>query len=98
MLCHESVLPESPHIKRLAALAAADEEPAWNRVYQVEEFVYFSHEAHHRDAGIECRSCHGSVEQREVLFQERSVLMYDCMQCHEKHKAPNDCELCHDTH
>ena len=98
MLCHVSVKTESPHVKQLTELAAAGKEPAWKRVYQVEEFVYFSHEAHHREAGVACAVCHGEVEKREILFQERPVRMYACMQCHEKYEAPNHCELCHDTH
>ena len=98
MLCHVSMMTESPHIKQLTEWVAAGKEPSWNRVYQVEEFVYFSHQAHHVEAGVACAECHGPTEQREVLFQERSVGMYACMQCHEKYDAPNDCELCHDTH
>ena len=42
--------------------------------------------------------CHGAVGTREVLFQEKAVSMFACMQCHEKYEAPNDCEVCHDTH
>ena len=98
MLCHVAVKTESPHVELLAKLAAAGTEPSWKRVYRVEEFVYFSHQAHHEEAGVACAECHGEVEQRETLFQERSVRMYACMQCHEKYDAPNDCELCHDTH
>ena len=67
-------------------------------LYQVEEFVYFSHQAHHLDAGVACAECHGEVEKRETLFQEKSVRMYACMQCHERYQAPNDCDLCHDSH
>jgi hypothetical protein len=98
MLCHVSMMTESPHIKQLTEWAAAGKEPSWNRVYQVEEFVYFSHQVHHVEAGVACIECHGQVQEREVLFQERSVQMYACMQCHEKYEAPNDCEVCHDTH
>ena len=98
MACHQAIKTESEHIQELADFAAKGLEPPWKRVYQVEEIVYFSHQIHHVEAGVDCAECHGPVAEREVLFQERSVRMYDCMGCHEKYDAPNDCELCHDTH
>lgn len=98
MLCHVAVKKDSDTIQQLAALAEAGRQPAWKRVYQVEEFVYFSHEVHHREAGVPCAQCHGAVAERDVLFREKAVSMYACMQCHEAYSAPNDCELCHDTH
>lgn len=98
MQCHIAIKTESPHIQALTEWAAAGKEPEWNRVYQVEEFVYFSHQIHHVEAGIECAQCHGAVGTREVLYQEKAVSMFACMQCHEKYEAPNDCEVCHDTH
>ncbi len=98
MLCHQAIKTESESIQRLADFAAKGAEPPWKRVYQVEEIVYFSHEVHHVEAGVECAECHGPVATRDVLFQERSVRMYACMGCHERYQAPNDCELCHDTH
>jgi hypothetical protein len=98
MACHVAVKPGSPHIMALAAAAAASKPIEWKRVYQVKEFVYFSHKVHHREAGIECANCHGPVGEREVLFQETSLGMYACMQCHESRGAPNGCDTCHDTH
>jgi len=98
MLCHQTIKADSPHVERLAEYAAKGTEPEWKRIYQVEEIVYFSHEVHHDEAGVACSECHGPVAEREVLFQERSVRMYACMSCHERYAAPNDCELCHDTH
>ena len=47
-------------------------------------------------AGIGCEQCHGPVAEREQLFKEKSINMVACMDCHTKHKAPNDCNLCHD--
>ena len=98
MACHAAVKTDSPHIQKLAKAEANDVPVEWNRVYLMEEFVYFSHEIHHREAGIDCAACHGNVSARDVLFQERSIGMYACMKCHEQYEAPNDCEVCHDTH
>lgn len=98
MACHAAVKTESPHIAKLAEAEKTGTPIEWKRVYRMKEFVYFSHEVHHREAGVDCAVCHGEVAARDVLFQERSVGMYACMKCHEQYKAPNDCEVCHDTH
>lgn len=98
MACHIAIKSDSPRIKTLAAAAEAGKPIDWKRVYQVKEFVYFSHQVHHREAGIECSVCHGPVAERDVLFQETSLGMYACMKCHESRNAPNGCDTCHDTH
>ena len=58
----------------------------------------FACTVHHLDAKVACQTCHGEVAQREVLFQEKPITMHACMRCHSETGAPNDCELCHDTH
>lgn len=98
MACHIAIKAASPAIRTLAAAAASGKPMDWSRVYQVKEFVYFSHQVHHRQAGVECSECHGPVAERDVLFQETSLGMYACMKCHERHDAPNGCDTCHDTH
>ncbi|MBI1355298.1 MAG: hypothetical protein GC160_13195 [Acidobacteria bacterium] len=96
--CHAAIKTDSPHIQKLLAAEKAGEPIAWNRVYQLPEYVYFSHAVHVIDAKVECSACHGDVASRDVLFQEKPISMYSCMGCHTKYDAPNDCELCHDTH
>jgi hypothetical protein len=98
MACHSAIKADSPHIQKLAQAEQSGRPIDWKRVYRVEEFVYFSHQIHHREAGVECSACHGEVAARDVLHQEKPVSMYFCMKCHDRYQAPNDCELCHDTH
>lgn len=98
MACHTAVKPESPHIQKLAEAEKSGEPIAWNRVYQLPEYVYFSHAVHHLDAEVACQTCHGDVSQRDALYQEKPITMHACIRCHAETGAPNDCELCHDTH
>ena len=98
MACHAAVKADSPHIQKLAAAEKSGDPVAWNRVYQLPEYVYFSHAVHHLDAEVACQTCHGDVAQRDTLFQEKPITMHACMRCHTETGAPNDCELCHDTH
>ena len=96
MACHAAIKTESPHIKKLAEFDKTGRSVPWVKIYRVPDFVWFSHAAHVEDAAIACASCHGPVAEREVLFKEKKTSMLACMDCHAKHNAPNDCDLCHD--
>jgi hypothetical protein len=69
-------------------------ELSWTRVYEVPDFVFFSH-ATHAKAGAQCSTCHGPVEQRDVLAKEVSTSMTSCIPCHRERKARVDCAACH---
>ena len=95
MACHAAIKTESPHIQKLAEFAKAGESIPWAPIYRVPDYVWFAHETHTTDAGISCEQCHGPVAEREQLFKEKPIGMVACMNCHTKHKAANDCNLCH---
>ena len=95
MLCHAAIAVEHPHVKRLAGMQVRGETLAWVRVYRVPDFVFFSH-ASHVKAGEACATCHGPVEQRQVLAKEVSTSMIQCMNCHAARQMSTDCHLCHD--
>jgi hypothetical protein len=94
MLCHQRIKSGSPAIERLAAMKEAGEKIKWVRVYEVPDFVFFSH-ASHVKGRVECESCHGPVDQREVLVKEVSTNMTACMNCHASRDVPNHCHSCH---
>ena len=98
MACHAAIKTDSPHIQKLAEFEKSKKRMPWVKVYSVPDYVYFSHEAHHRRAEIECAECHGDVAQRDVLFKEKSTAMTTCMDCHAQRQASNDCGFCHDPH
>jgi len=94
MVCHAAIKASSPEIRKLAAIHRRGEKLKWVRVYRVPDFVFFSH-ANHLKAGEKCATCHGPVDQREVLDKEVSTSMTTCMNCHATRKVSNDCSLCH---
>jgi hypothetical protein len=98
MGCHASVKKESTAIQKVSRFAAESMPVPWVRVYRLPRTVYFSHEVHTRKAKIECANCHGPVAERDALGQEKSIAMAACMDCHDRYKASNDCNLCHDSH
>lgn len=65
----------------------------WTRVYQLPGFVFFSHARH---AKVDCASCHGPVQTRDILMKEVSTSMNACMDCHVKQKASTACHVCHE--
>lgn len=97
MACHVAIKKDSPHIQKLAAMAKAKDPVPWARIYQLPDYVWFSHASHAKDAGFSCDTCHGPVAEREVMFKEKPTNMYSCMQCHAKHKANNGCDFCHNS-
>jgi hypothetical protein len=95
MFCHEVVQPEaSTQIPLLLEAWNNYEDVDWNRVHQVPDHVQFVHEAH-INAGVECSTCHGDVQEMEKIKQVRDLRMDDCVQCHLANEAPIDCTTCH---
>lgn len=58
----------------------------WIRVHNLPEYVYFNHAAH-VNSGVSCVSCHGRIDQMEVVYQHEQLSMAWCIQCHEN---PNE--------
>ncbi|TWU43442.1 Class III cytochrome C family protein [Novipirellula aureliae] len=54
---------------------------AWKRIHNLPEFVYFNHAAH-VNSGVSCKSCHGRVDQMEVVYQHEPLSMAWCIECH----------------
>lgn len=62
----------------------------WKRIHKIPDYAYFDHSAH-ISAGIGCISCHGRVDQMQVIRQEEPLSMGWCLNCHrdpEKHLRP----------
>jgi hypothetical protein len=98
MGCHDTIKKDSPAIQTLKSFATDKKAIPWVRIYKLPGFVYFSHQVHHKQAQVECAACHGPVEDRNVIVLEKSTAMAECMKCHDQRKAPNGCDVCHDSH
>ncbi len=98
MGCHTAIRRDSPEIAKLAAYAESKKPVPWVRVYRLPKTVYFSHEVHVKQAKTECAACHGPVAERDAVGLEKSIHMPACMECHDRMKASNKCDLCHDSH
>ena len=79
-------------IKKLYAAAGWDDENQeytgdsqpvkWVRIHNLPDFVYFNHSQHVTVAGVECQTCHGPVEEMEIMYQHAPLTMGWCIDCH----------------
>ncbi|MFD2726576.1 cytochrome c3 family protein [Hyunsoonleella rubra] len=60
-----------------------DSQPVkWVRIHNLPDFAYFNHSQHVTVAGVECQTCHGPVEEMEILYQYSPLTMGWCINCH----------------
>lgn len=54
----------------------------WVRIHNLPDFAYFNHAQHVNVGGIECQTCHGPVEEMEIMYQHSPLTMGWCINCH----------------
>lgn len=54
----------------------------WVRIHNLPDFAYFNHAQHVTVAGVECQTCHGPVQEMEILYQYSPLTMGWCIDCH----------------
>lgn len=54
----------------------------WIRIHNLPDFAYFNHSQHVVVGGVECQTCHGPVEEMDVLYQYSDLTMGWCINCH----------------
>jgi hypothetical protein len=53
----------------------------WVRVHNLPGFAHFDHRSHIR-AGVGCSTCHGRIDQMDVVAQAEPLSMSWCLDCH----------------
>ncbi|MTG96853.1 MULTISPECIES: c-type cytochrome [Myroides] len=56
----------------------------WVRIHNLPDFAYYNHSQHVNVAGLECQTCHGPVEEMEIMRQHSPLTMGWCIDCHRK--------------
>ncbi|MEX0995440.1 MAG: c-type cytochrome [Flavobacteriaceae bacterium] len=60
-----------------------EEQPVkWVRIHNLPDLAYFNHAQHVSVAGIDCQTCHGPVEEMEIVYQYSPLTMGWCIECH----------------
>lgn len=54
----------------------------WIRIHNLPDFVYFNHSQHVSVAGVQCQTCHGQIQEMEIVEQHSPLTMGWCINCH----------------
>ncbi|MEM1010594.1 MAG: cytochrome c3 family protein [Planctomycetota bacterium] len=81
MNCHSNVATAEPTLNKVRESWATGEPIEWIKIHDLADYSYFNHSAH-VNAGVGCYSCHGRVDQMEVVYQAQPLNMGWCLQCH----------------
>jgi len=92
MNCHSQIFANSPFLEPVRQSFQSGASIQWTRVHDLPDFVYFDHSIHVRK-GVGCTTCHGPVDRMPLMWQEQSLQMEWCLECHrnpERFVRPRD--------
>jgi hypothetical protein len=81
MNCHSEIFANSPYLEPVRASFASNTPIRWTRVHDLPDFVYFNHSIH-VNKGVGCTTCHGQVDRMPLMWQESTLQMEWCLDCH----------------
>jgi mono/diheme cytochrome c family protein len=96
MNCHKYVVQGPKHgkteIAKIYEYAGWDPEKSdftnapkpieWVKIHNLPDHVYFNHAQHVKVGGVACQTCHGNVQEMEVVEQYAPLSMGWCINCH----------------
>jgi hypothetical protein len=81
MNCHSQIWSDSPTLEPVRESFRTEKSIEWVKVNDLPDFVYFNHSAH-VNQGVGCTTCHGRVDRMPLMWQEASLTMEWCLDCH----------------
>lgn len=82
MNCHNTIKKDSPEIQKLYAAVDNNDPIEWVRIHNLPDLAYFNHAQHTNVGGLDCQTCHGPIEEMEVVYQYSELTMGWCINCH----------------
>lgn len=92
MNCHKQILPSSTKLLPVRESWASGNPVEWKKVHMLPDYAHFNHSVHLK-VGVGCETCHGRIDQMEVVQQTKPLSMSWCLECHyspEKYLRPAD--------
>jgi hypothetical protein len=86
MNCHTQIHRESPKLAAVRHSYETGLPVEWRRVHDLPDYAYFNHSAH-VTRGVSCVECHGRVDKMDVVWQEKTLSMGWCLECHRQPDA-----------
>jgi len=59
----------------------------WVRLHNLPDHVFFSHAQHVGVAKVDCKKCHGQVQEMDIMRQNSDLSMGWCINCHRETKV-----------
>jgi len=79
--CHSQIWTNAQLLEPVRQSWATGESIQWIKVHDLPDYVYFNHEIH-VNKGIGCASCHGRVDEMPLMYQQNTLQMEWCLNCH----------------
>jgi hypothetical protein len=92
MNCHSQMWVGAPLLEPVRESYRTGKSLVWTRVNDLPDYVYFNHSIH-INKGVGCNTCHGPVDRMPLMYQQASLQMEWCIDCHrapEKYLRPKD--------
>lgn len=81
MNCHSQIWNTAPMLEPVRESFRTDKSIRWIRVHDLPDYVYFNHSIHVAK-GVGCTTCHGQVNKMPLMWQESTLQMTWCLDCH----------------
>ena len=79
--CHAQIWTNAELLEPVRQSWATGASIQWIRVHDLPDYVYFNHDIH-VNKGIGCASCHGRVDEMPLMYQQNTLQMEWCLNCH----------------
>jgi hypothetical protein len=79
--CHSQIWTNAQLLEPVRQSWATGASIQWIKVHDLPDYVYFNHEIH-VNKGIGCASCHGRVDEMPLMYQQNTLQMEWCLNCH----------------
>ena len=79
--CHSQIWTNANLLEPARASWRTGESIPWIRVHDLPDYAYFNHEIH-VNKGLGCSTCHGRVDQMPLMYQQNTLQMEWCLNCH----------------
>ena len=88
MNCHTQIkvgtVTGEGEIAKIYAAVQNNKPIEWVRIHNLPDLAYFNHAQHVNVGNIQCQTCHGPIEQMDVVKQYSLLTMGWCIDCHRK--------------
>jgi hypothetical protein len=79
--CHSQIWTNAALLEPVRKSWATGESLVWTKVHDLPDYVYFNHSIH-VNKGLGCASCHGRVDLMPLMYQQNTLQMEWCLNCH----------------